>query len=40
MTYMLVSKQGIFRKVEFDNEKELENVVIENYKLLFGGRNL
>lgn len=40
MTYMLVSKQGTYRKVEFDNEKELENVVIENYKLLFGGYSI
>jgi len=36
ITHILVSKEGISKKVEFDNEKELENIVIKNYRLLFG----
>ncbi len=33
---MLISKQGVFKKTIFANEEELESVVKENYRLLFG----
>jgi hypothetical protein len=34
---MIFDKNGkIYSKIEFDNEDEIENVVIDNFKLLFG----
>ncbi|MEB3780550.1 MAG: hypothetical protein GSR85_10050 [Desulfurococcales archaeon] len=35
MTHILVTKHGIFEKAEFTDEKELEEVIFNNHKLLF-----
>ena len=36
MVHMLITKVGIFEKSEFDNEEELEKVIVDNHKLIFG----
>ena len=33
---MLIHKENIFIQTPFNNEEELENVVIENYEYIFG----
>ena len=36
MPHLLITKDGLFKKSEFSNERELEKVVMDYYKLLFG----
>jgi len=33
---VLIHKENIFIQTPFNNEEELENVVIENYEYIFG----
>ncbi len=36
MPHLLITKNGIYKKSEFSSEQELEKVVMDNYRLIFG----